>query len=578
MGIAFPARVRDGLLIAFLGAFLFLYGIGGRTLQRSSEGRVARVAQEMLDRGDWLVPHLNGIPRIEKPPVGSWPTAVMAKLFSGGQVRARDALVPAALAAVALILLVYVWLSGRARETARAAGLMGALALATMVGFFRQARSAESDMLLAFCVALGFWAYERHRLEGWAAGLPLCYAALGLGISLKGHVILVIVLPVLLAWRNWERAAETPRPWKPHLLGLALLLALVLPWGIPFAMRSGITWATFYREGFERFEETAGHYEPWYFYLANVPLWALPWLLLLPLVIWFQWTSPVDEDSPRRRLWWLWFVLNLLIWSVVGSKQRHYAIGWLTPLGLLIGDGVARMIQEADEDSARPAAAWGYLATVASGWVLGAGLLAAAWLAPRESVPGLLLWSFGLVGAVGFVTGASTLMYAGGRGLFVSWWAGALCAMLLFANSWEGAQDRERSPAYFCSQVRRFVPEAARLYDVNVATHYGPNAAPDLRRAHILFYLGRNVEMVPVPADDSPSPPATEAEARARYSRRLVRGVTALLRRGPDVFVMAPTGLRDALPAELYEEPFSGEKEFAGHTWGAHLLRGKAMP
>src|SRR5258706_12684274 len=40
------------------------------------EGLYATIALEMLKGGDWLVPRLNGLPYVEKPPLYFWLTAL----------------------------------------------------------------------------------------------------------------------------------------------------------------------------------------------------------------------------------------------------------------------------------------------------------------------------------------------------------------------------------------------------------------------------------------------------------------------------------------------------------------------
>ncbi len=46
----------------------------------SHEILVAETAQEMIQRGDWIVPYFNGQPRLDKPPVSYWATAAIASV------------------------------------------------------------------------------------------------------------------------------------------------------------------------------------------------------------------------------------------------------------------------------------------------------------------------------------------------------------------------------------------------------------------------------------------------------------------------------------------------------------------
>ncbi|MCX7803806.1 MAG: hypothetical protein N3A38_01320 [Planctomycetota bacterium] len=475
-----PGRVcRPVLLTAILAAVAFCFGIEGRRLRKASEGRVARVAQEMLETGDWVVPRLNGAVRLEKPPASSWPVALTARLFGGGIVSTRDALLPAALSGVALASLLCLWLarlpgpaSGPGDDARRAvsgagvaAGVLAALAMVTMPGFLLQARSAEMDIHVALFAALAFHGLERYRLEGWRPGLPLTYAALGAGFLIKAHIVLLVFLPPAMAWLLLERlmlkragaggaadlpaatearketdvpaganaGAKTgvasrayvpgkvdgPRPaaggWMLHLAGAALMAAIVLPWGVPFLMRSGIGWDTFVREGLDRFEEGGGHWEPFYYYLLGVPGWAFPWTILLPFAAWAHFGLPrIGAASSRRRLWWMWFAVNLAIWSAIGAKQRHYAVPWLTPLCLIVGDAGAAILAERRASVARGKnpplwAVWGWRALNAVGVVSAASLLMAAVFLPREGRPEGWIWGLAACSAGAFLAGSFSL-------------------------------------------------------------------------------------------------------------------------------------------------------------------------
>src|SRR5262249_31698136 len=54
-------------------------------LQNLNEGVYARVAQEMLERRDFIVPMLDGVPYLEKPPLLYWITAAAFAAFGPGE-------------------------------------------------------------------------------------------------------------------------------------------------------------------------------------------------------------------------------------------------------------------------------------------------------------------------------------------------------------------------------------------------------------------------------------------------------------------------------------------------------------
>ena len=87
----FPARAfasLQGLSIKWwliLGAFLLLWRLDYAGLWNPDEARYAAAAYEMAHpfggEADWLVPHLNSIPRLNKPPLVYWLGAVSIHLF-----------------------------------------------------------------------------------------------------------------------------------------------------------------------------------------------------------------------------------------------------------------------------------------------------------------------------------------------------------------------------------------------------------------------------------------------------------------------------------------------------------------
>lgn len=53
---------------------LFIWGQGAIPLERTQEARVVEVAREMLGQSfdGWMIPHANGVERLQKPPLAYW--------------------------------------------------------------------------------------------------------------------------------------------------------------------------------------------------------------------------------------------------------------------------------------------------------------------------------------------------------------------------------------------------------------------------------------------------------------------------------------------------------------------------
>ncbi len=68
--------------VAALGSVLL--GLGSYGLLNNNEGLYAEIPREMIASHDWrlwVIPHLNGLPYMEKPPLLYWLTALSFLLF-----------------------------------------------------------------------------------------------------------------------------------------------------------------------------------------------------------------------------------------------------------------------------------------------------------------------------------------------------------------------------------------------------------------------------------------------------------------------------------------------------------------
>src|SRR6202048_4812121 len=74
---------------AILGTVLWFALLGQRPLFDPDEGRYAEIPREMLSGGDWVIPHLNGLVYLEKPPLQYWLTALAFRGFGMNEFTAR---------------------------------------------------------------------------------------------------------------------------------------------------------------------------------------------------------------------------------------------------------------------------------------------------------------------------------------------------------------------------------------------------------------------------------------------------------------------------------------------------------
>ncbi|MES2597700.1 MAG: glycosyltransferase family 39 protein [Verrucomicrobiota bacterium] len=298
--------------LLFAGLVFFTL-LGQRGLNEPDEGRYAEIGREMNVDGDWLVPHMNGMPHVQKPPVIYWLTAISLRAFGHHDWAARF---PSAMMALGTVIVTY--LAALRLFGARSVAVQSALVLTTLAGFFAMSRLLTPDMTMTFWITAAITA-ALYRKHGWF------FILMGLGFLTKGPMALVVPLGAVLGWQ-WKAMPEEKLdlPWKR---GLLLTLGISLSWFITLAILDHRLFDYFWRyELVERFgSSTHGRSKPFWFFFAILPAALLPWVFTLPLRrIWQR--CRAAPFTAWQTLLLGWIILPLSILSFSGSKLPTYIL------------------------------------------------------------------------------------------------------------------------------------------------------------------------------------------------------------------------------------------------------------
>src|SRR2546430_201610 len=132
-------------LLLLLTAVALGWNLSGYPLLDPDEGRNAEVAREMARSNQYLVPHLDGLPYLDKPIVYFAASAALMEVLGPTESAARLPAYVATLATIGLL----VWFARR-RWGATTGGLAG-LAFATMPLTLIYAHTAIFDSTLTLC-------------------------------------------------------------------------------------------------------------------------------------------------------------------------------------------------------------------------------------------------------------------------------------------------------------------------------------------------------------------------------------------------------------------------------------------
>ena len=320
-------------LAAFV-AVLWLATLSLRPLFNPDEGRYAEIPREMLSGGDWVIPHLNGIAYIEKPPLQYWATALSLRVFGLNEFAARLYTALCALATLAVA-----GLAAR-RLWGAAAALRAAAVLSSMLLFVALGQLLTLDMSLTLymtCALAGFLLAQ----SGGAAErrwMLLAWAATALGVLTKGLVAAAVPAAVLVLYSLYARDFA---PWRRlHAAGgLPLFAAIAVPWHWLAARRlPDFLQFFFVHEHLKRYlTPSADREEVWWFFGAVFLLGSAPWTLsaLRALAVGWRRGAPRGQFNPTLFLW-IWVVFVCVFFSLSDSKLIPYILPAMPALALLI--------------------------------------------------------------------------------------------------------------------------------------------------------------------------------------------------------------------------------------------------
>jgi 4-amino-4-deoxy-L-arabinose transferase-like glycosyltransferase len=337
------AALSGAAAVAVLALVLFFFHLGTYGLWEPDEARYAEIAREMLASGNFIIPHLDYVPYIEKPPLLYWLTAGSMKLFGINEFAAR--LVNAT---AALIGVVAAYLFGLRAFDQRRAILAGAI-LATSALYAVMAQVLTTDTLLTALTTIAMFAFFLQWRDGgrwwW-----ICYPAIGTAVLTKGPIGAAIpfITAAIFLWNQeqWRGAVR-----RFHLIaGLMITATVSLPWFITITLRQpGFFDFYFVGEHLRRFlEPHYSHGEPIYFYVPVIMGGLMPWSLA---ILFIPWRSL--ERSPARRFCLIAAATVFILFSLASAKLVPYILPAFPFAALAVADGLMVFADTDEDDFAR---------------------------------------------------------------------------------------------------------------------------------------------------------------------------------------------------------------------------------
>jgi 4-amino-4-deoxy-L-arabinose transferase-like glycosyltransferase len=269
----------------------------------------AQIARNMLDSGDWVSAHLDGIAYLEKAPLKYWLIAICFKVFGIHDWAARIPI------AVSVILLCLVTARFARWGLGERAGLYAGLIPSTCVGVFLFTRVLIPDIVLTLTITVSMWAFlrlldrEEKRPALWAMTF---WASMALGLLLKSLIAAVFPVAAGLLYLATSGQLFQRETWRRLriLPGISLLLVIAAPWHILATLRNPPYF------DFTMHSESGSYHGFFWFYFINEQL-----------LRFLNKRYPRDYNTVPRALFWLFHLLWFFPWSVYFGSLRKLRFG-----------------------------------------------------------------------------------------------------------------------------------------------------------------------------------------------------------------------------------------------------------
>jgi 4-amino-4-deoxy-L-arabinose transferase-like glycosyltransferase len=391
---SFIRRRFGALILALLSALSIVYLVGNErvSLWDRDEPRYAETSRQMVQSGDWVLPHFLKEVRNAKPVFIYWCQATAMELFGETAAAAR---LPSSIAMLATIAVLAIVLR---RGVGPVRAFWTVLVLGTSLLAIVLAKMCMTDAVLLLPITVAqlclYAMWQRRR--GW--NVVICFAiAIGIAGLTKGPVALafpamtLVMLPLLrIGLTNRQKGGQVHlfqalpnmrqkgvlTPFFKAILAMTIVAGIVGPWIYLVTQRDpGFVGSSIVKNVLQRMSRPAEHHSgPPGYYLATIWLCFFPWSLLLP--------AAIATAFRHRRVPALRFALAATIgpwvmFELISTKLPHYLLPVYPALALMTADVLVRAARRAIPDLA------GHFRAVAVGW---AGIVTLLGLLPWISI------------------------------------------------------------------------------------------------------------------------------------------------------------------------------------------------
>ncbi len=354
-----PSFRKGGWLI-FLMIIFFCVLMATAPVRNVMEARNFKTASEMLERGEWAFPTLNGQPRVEKPPLPTWAVAILAKF--AGERNIFFMRVPNMLMGLAMLFAFFIFVKNL--YNIRTA-IFSSLILASSGQFFGEIMVARWDMFSTSFGIMGILSIVKMLQTKkiiWVLSAIICWSG---AYWSKGPIaIFMILIPFLLTivFSQWlekhkyfiensqENCQDTSfsnlriQSWDWERIANIIIYSTII--GSLFLLWIKLAYPNALQTLYQDVKDVQSiHSETFWFYFYQSPILIAPWtLLFVSISVW------IGHNIYQRLRYKIslafsktiiitifWCFLTFLLLSLTPAKKNRYFFPALPITCLVLG-------------------------------------------------------------------------------------------------------------------------------------------------------------------------------------------------------------------------------------------------
>ena len=297
------------------------------------EARNFVTAREMIEKGNWLVPTMNGELRLAKPPLPTWITALFGMWF--GMENLSMLRFPAGLMGSLMVLFIYQFTLSLNNK--RSMALTNSLILASSFYVIYMSRTGTWDIFCHSFMLGAIWLlYKAWKIESknWrlfvSAGVLL-----GLSFLSKGPVaFFAVLIPFLIAYCWIYDGKIILQKWQPLLLCIAIFMIISFWWPVYISVEHAEEAAAVAK--LESGSWLNRHVRPFYYYW-NFPIQSGIWTLAIATALLFPYALKNFAAKKEYKFALIWTISSVALLSLIPEKKDRYLLPVLIPSSLLVG-------------------------------------------------------------------------------------------------------------------------------------------------------------------------------------------------------------------------------------------------